>query len=299
MSAKLNMIISAKNYSNQTTKNYSSGCYANPTQLHLIIQDLNITPSGTLNNLIVFGFPPFDINTSHLTFNFDNSIFTDGNATFNFAINFDRNSTQAVNPFDLNITQIDMNDTDQVEGNTSLNQSVRFYYGRIHAPDYKTAQDSLTTPIYVEVFCNPTVITCSDFGINDWNESVDDINWWINPLHTDSDGNLTESNATLVNVLDNTITFNTSAVGRDTNIHTLPQGIYTPTITYTGTTRPHKVRIFLSADEWLMYHPFFEPARVYYNVTFEGSSSDWGGTGTLGQTVDLNASQNSSYRIEW
>ncbi|RUM44720.1 MAG: hypothetical protein DSY46_04840, partial [Hydrogenimonas sp.] len=299
MFSELNMTISAENYSNELTKNYSSGCYAKSTQLHLSLQNLNITPSGTLNHLIVLGFSPFDINETNLTFDFDESIFTNGNAILNFAINFDRNSTQAVNPFDLNITQIDLNDTDQIEGNTSLNQSVRFYYGRLHAPDYRTAQDSLTTPIYVEVFCDPSVITCSNFGINDWNESVDDINWWINPLHTDSDGNITEINATLIDVLDNMITINGSTTGRDTNIHTLPQGIYIPTIEYTGTARPHQVRIFLSAGEWLMYHPFFEPAKVYYNIIFEGSSSDWGGTGDLGQIVDLNASQNSSYRIEW
>ena len=181
-----------------------------------------------------------------------------------------------------------------------LNSSLNFYYGRINAPDYTTEQNSIKTPIYVEVFCNLDKTNCSKYGIdtNSWKESVNDVNWWINPYHIQgAQGQVNQ----IIPALDiNGTKIDTDVSANPTSITSFTNGENRDIIiNYTGSTLPHKTRIFIDPDEWLKYHPFFTDGKVYYNVTFKAGGGSWSGVGNVGKTVDYNASQNQIQRIEW
>ena len=294
-----------------TLSNFSGQCYGKDTGLNFV---RTLTPDEstlTAPNLLRY----LDTNTSetNTTDNNDTDVinksrFLSGSAVADLVINIDRRTNIQMNPIDINITQLvvgcltaaecqskaDQTNHDAV-GNQPYNFFRHLYYGRVHAPDYRTDQTSIQTPIYAEVYCDPDVTTCTDYEItsaNGWRESVDDINWWINPNHANSDGNITEMNATVAQVLDNDVDIN--GANPNTSVST-----FTPTINYTGTTLPHRTRIFVKPSDWLKYHRFFADGRVFYNVTFEGGASDWGGIGKLGKTVETNASKSTSHRIEW
>ena len=309
--------IQAAGYDGSISKNFVNGCYAKPISLYL---DHNFT-----NMPIAFQYRLIDTNGSVLDDQFGDinstvqfTFLNEGNFTKNqlgstqiqLHLNFERSNNivqlpRIVTFQDFNVTCSDLaacvkyadGDNNQTTRGSDQNTTpVIYYYGRVHAPDYRTDQNSIMTPIYAEVYCDNTLVDCSQFNITGWKESVNDINWWINQLHTSQDGNISELNATVSGALDSVITINNNG-SVDNTVRTLPNGEYDANITYTG-SGPHKTRIFVNPSNWLKYHRFFPDGRVFYNVTFE-SRSDWGGIGKLGKTVEANASKSTSHRIEW
>ena len=174
-----------------------------------------------------------------------------------------------------------------MHGNSSPHVGgVHYYYARLHAPNYQTYTNSIETPIYVEVYntTNPG---------NDWNESVDDVNWWIHPDHAIADGNITNLTPK-IGFSDQT----DSTVQTDVN-NTLSNGVFPNSkITYKGTQKPHKTQIRIGTQPWLKYHRFISDPNtmLYYDVDFLGGGG-WAGVGEKGKTLpDVNG---TSERIEW
>ncbi len=315
--------ITAKGYDGNVSTNFVEGCYAKPISLYL---DHNFTAMPT-----AFQFRLIDTNGSILSDKLGDinntlkfTFLNEGNFTKNMLgstqirlhLNFKRSNAQPQDPRtvvfkDFNVTCSLLNDcTKYADGDNNQTtigsdrstSSVVYYYGRLHAPDYRTEKDSISTPIYAEVYCDPILTDCSVFNIsraNGWNESVDDVNWWINPLHTEADGNITAISATKnFTILDTNVTIN-NMNPYNAFSHAPQGGKYDAIVRYNGNKKPHKVRILVSSDPWLKYHRFFSDGRVYFDVLFEGGSGNWAGIGNLGKTVDTNASKSSSRRIEW
>ena len=223
--------------------------------------------------------PNRDFNTSYFPKD------QNGSAKITLFINFDRNDSNPINGFEHNITEINATDTNMLFGTATPTASVHFYYGRLHAPDYKTYQNTITTPIYAEVYSTTR-------PGSDWNESVDDVNWWINPNHTSVDGNITALSPKVGFTDQDDSTVTTSGV------NTVSNGKFSPQVTYNGSNRPHKTQMRINTQPWLKYHRFITDTNkmLYYNVEFLGRGG-WAGVGQKGQTLpDING---TNERIEW
>jgi len=322
MSIRIKGPVIAKGKNGTVLSNFSNQCYAKDINLTFM---RSLSPQESMLSapslLRYYDVDTNDTNTTDINDvdKIASSRFTSGTSSADLAINIDRTTGRAVNPIELNITEIrvgcsNLSDcetfADQIsdhnaEGNLTLSAAPfrRFvYYGRLHAPDYRTEKDTINTPIYAEVYCDPIEVNCSNFNIkrtNGWKESVDDVNWWINPLHTAADGNITELSATV-----NFAVYDSDVLINDANpynafSHAPAGGSYAPSVLYLGFKKPHRTRVVVSTEPWLQYHRFFSDGRVYYDITFEGAASDWAGIGQAGKSVDTNASGSSSRRIEW
>jgi hypothetical protein len=139
-------------------------------------------------------------------------------------------------------------------------------------------------------------VICATYGIDDWNESVDDVNWWINPDHnTTAYGNITGLRP------EKGFTGQADADISVTPSNTISNGIFTGnTIGYSGSSRPHETRIFIDTQSWLKYHRYITDTnkQLYYNVTFTGNS-DWAGVGHIDSNATVQESNGSTRRIEW
>ena len=223
--------------------------------------------------------------------NFENGV---GIAKLYF--NIDKNNSIAKNPMKIEV--IDANTSTSWMSNPGspkefngdvINQEKIFYYGRVHAPDYETDKKSVNTPIYVEVYCNSDEVNCTYFNISGWEESKDDVYWWINKNHNNpKDGNVSSLIATP----------NADININPTSFSSFLNGVKDINISYNGSNYPYKIRIEITPSSWLKYDKFDQNANPTYNVTFKGGSG-WAGVGKTGKTVDMNVSKKTSQRIEW
>ena len=207
MSSNLKPWVTAQALGNTTTKNYNSSCYAKNTnyKVSYINNPSPITPSGSLSNLVYLetnssmsGSVPIGSNFTIL--NMSKNVFTtdnNGTAQLNMKLNFDRNQTKVVNPFDLNVTAVDVNDTDNVLGHESYSDKhAYFVYGRFIPRDIRVfgnTADAIANAWY-EVYNAPTLAGTA------LSPSRNDALWYINKLHndtTDGDANVTYVNTTL------------------------------------------------------------------------------------------------------
>ena len=161
---------------------------------------------------------------------------------------------------------------------------------------------TINTPIYIEVYCNSKTTSCLEYGIVNLPESSDDVNWWVNRLHTDTSGDLgilIDINATQNGILDPQIDINGSGNAINDLNASFTNGRYTTTVTYNGSTKLYKTKINTNPTAWLRYNRFFLDGRTGYNVEFNLPADDWSGIGTTGETVETNGSAKSNRRLEW
>ncbi|WP_298695017.1 LamG-like jellyroll fold domain-containing protein [uncultured Sulfuricurvum sp.] len=160
MSAQLALIITAKSDANTTTKNYNTECYAKSTYYAIDYNTLSITPTSNLTKLIYFETNTSSsgsVETSATAFNLMNlpkTIFgTDTNGTANLTVllNFDRNETKPVNPFNLTVNTVLVTDAD-ASGTGIPTDDATFIYGRVRAYDVTTNEASAPNPIEFEVY---------------------------------------------------------------------------------------------------------------------------------------------------
>ncbi|MDD2782018.1 LamG-like jellyroll fold domain-containing protein, partial [Sulfuricurvum sp.] len=152
MSAQLDLNITAKNGENNTTTNYTSGCYAKDTTVTL---PHSTVPSPLTQIFYHDSITLVDTNiskASSITSTYDASKFTQGVVTPRITFNFDRNSSIPINPFDFNITSADVNNTDAVTGTSTPLGDTTFIFGRARAYDVTTNEASAPNPIEFEVY---------------------------------------------------------------------------------------------------------------------------------------------------
>lgn len=302
ISADLNLSIIAQTLGNTTTQNYNSACYSKITNYTLSYTPLSLSPSNALSaihyletNTSATGNIPIN-NTWSIT-SIPNTIFsTDNNGTgkLNIKVNFDRNSTKTVNPFNFITRDINVTDVDGVQGNNDLNQSTTFYYGRAHAPDYRFPNRDGNATIYYEVYCKDCNATFRNTMGIVGNESVNAINWYQNALHTNIAGAVTP------------VPQHSSDFLNTTTTHASPP-VSTQQLTLkTSTAIPYVDKINLNSDSWLVHYP------TDFTVTFYSSGS-WAGSGfvkqnqpnatdtntTVGEHIHKSAPARANKRITW
>ncbi|WP_457597353.1 hypothetical protein [Hydrogenimonas sp.] len=300
--------IVAESYQGTRATNFTAGCYAKPIDLSL---DYNTTPS-TLPAAFEYRLADIhnDFNTPGQFVSLSDGNFTHdvpGRTSIELHMNIHRESNTTLNPVritfgDFNVTcsplnicqkQAHYNGAHNTVGTLSNGETVTFYYGRLHAPDYRTTENSVATPIYAEVYCDLPAAQCQNYGI-DGNESLDDVNWWIFTEHNTTDGQiiglLPSQGFSLTDPKISVSYSSTFINGVDPSVQ----------VAYNGNSKPYKTRIFIQTASWLRYHPFIDTVSkmLYYDVTFLGTGN-WSGVGYLDANATIQDVKGASQRIEW
>ncbi|WP_201353896.1 LamG-like jellyroll fold domain-containing protein [Hydrogenimonas urashimensis] len=304
------------NLEGNVTEAFKSGCYADDVNLSI---DANFTFASAETVPYVLNWKvdgETTINTlsiaaggvASIDYVVGESNFSNGEADIDFLVNVARTKTHAYYPLDMDTlngrTSIDnyLGRVDVPESTSPLDADniARFWYARLHAPDYRSSTTTIETPIYIEVFCNDDKADCSQFGMAGLPESSDDVFWWVNTNHSGAHlGVLFDMNATQKNQLDPLIKINGGTnVANDINA-SFAQGVYVPTVTYTGSSKLYRTQINTRPSEWLKYNRFYADGRTKYHVEFNLPVDEWSGIGQRGETVETNGSRKSNRRLEW
>ena len=305
MSARLFLNITAILENNNPASNYTANCYAKDinTTISLrstnVIWDNNWTNESNATQRIRF----FDDKKLTSRFENNNTVaqtifssnegnFTNGIANINMSFNFQRFSNIPDNPFhvarnDFNVTVIDTNDTNGSDFKRTLNDSnATFYYGRVHGDDQTITGVTGLVNVYYEVYCQD----CNKTNMNiSGNESIDSIEWFINTLHTNSDGNVSRYKS-ISDVKFGNVNYY-SANNTQDNLANINNGLENVQLVIRNA--PYKDKIDMNSSSWLKSNP------TDFIVDFI-SSGQWAGEGKLdGVTVDLNISSSRNKRLDW
>lgn len=313
--------IIAKGYDGTQLSNFVSGCYAKPIDLYVgrilptplpVSYDfLLLDSNGTDTLASVTG----DLNTSALLQPSPSLLdgnFTKaerGSTTIDLHMNFARSVNNAINPLvvsfiDFNVTctisancqmKADLTSAHEAVGQKLIPGTVTHYYGRVHAPRYRISDNTGTSRLYYEVYCDPntasnpcTIINPGDHALTMPNRllSVDDIRWYRNEAHTSGiEGDI---NASLPPKGLDALTLN-SRVDYDQ-----ASFIYDESKGY-----PYKTTIQIPSDSWLIYNKFDAAATVnFFELEFNSAGRSVGKHIGVSNT-DSNASRNTNRRIQW
>lgn len=236
MSAVLELRATAKNAEDNTTRNYSQDCYAKSTTLTL---EHSAVPSPLTQILYRELLSVQDGNltkTDDISLDFNASVFTHGEAPFDLRLNFDRDPSKPLNPFDFNLTSASLIDSEGVIGTTAPAGNATFVFGRIRPYDITTNQLSVPVPVEIEIYGKNSSHVFTDA------KPATSVNWYRN---TDHDGNLSGS------------VFSGDAYDPVIEIDTgdSPEnGIHLIKIDYSAADSVKKT-IHLDIPEWLWYSP--------------------------------------------
>ncbi len=248
MSAELNATITAQNANNATTTNYNTDCYANATNATINYQPLTIDPSANLINLHyletnspISGTVGIGAGTFTLL-NLPKTIFSTndkGSAKLNVLINFDRSDAKPVNPFDLNISKIQVADASYptVKGEHTPDSNATFVYGRIHAYDIQTNQASTPDPVEIEVYGK----NASNTFLNGKPQNV--LYWYRNTDHDFA----SQGSVTIPSPGTTHLTFTTSTPPEN--------GLHVINIDYDDPTNATKQTVKMELPSWLLVSP--------------------------------------------
>ncbi|KFL34477.1 hypothetical protein JU57_05545 [Sulfurospirillum sp. SCADC] len=278
-----------------TAKNYTAKCYARDIDYTIkLINNKNLSNSTTQNRIRYFE----DGTTSNLennttlsqaTFSSSEGNFTNGLSNLKMLFNFTRDSTKADEPFkiarnDFNITNVvDSNGTTGTDFNRTNDHNTTFYYGRVYSTDYRGISP-IDTTIRYEVYCKD----CNTSMFNAiGTQSPLSLNWYQNPLHVISDGNVTTYTP------QGTTTVNPSATDTITN------GFETHAHQLTNNNAPYIDRIKMTPSSWLLYNLYNATATTNDFTAEFIRSGKWAGDGKLGKIVDINTSSHGIRSIEW
>jgi len=184
MSAQLDLNITAKNGDGNTTTNYTSGCYAKNTNLTLVHSSV---PSPLTK--ILYSESLTTVNTNVLkddpwTLSLNSVLFNNGSVTPSIHLNFDRNETKPLNPFDFNITSATATDADAITGTGVPLGDTTFIFGRARAYNITTNTSPVNVPIEFEIYSS----TSSGF-VSGMPQNV--LKWYRNIDHdTATEGNV-------------------------------------------------------------------------------------------------------------
>ncbi|GAX87070.1 conserved hypothetical protein [Lebetimonas natsushimae] len=188
----LDINITAENKDNEITKNYNKDCYAKDIDINI---SKIFTPEPNLNNLIYY-YKDAGNNTSEksvqdinktIQIHYKDTNFTtedNGSTRITLFINFDRNSSKTVNPFDMNISEINVSDG-STNGKMQKIGKALYYYGNLVLFDEIANRDEFDTrDDYFIVYDN----NGSDDKLPSNNAVLPE--WYLNGFHKSKDGNI-------------------------------------------------------------------------------------------------------------
>jgi hypothetical protein len=308
MAAKIQVTIIAQNESNGTTANFRDGgsYYENQVSLTSLVTNPNLGDANTTFVIpTLLGFGTGTDAAGEKTIAWDETD-TARVLRFNFprTVNIPLNPVQ-INSLDVNVTaqsdytqpsplnSAQITGTDNGLGDTNTT----FYYGRSHAPRTRIAGPDGNATFYYEIYCfgtdaigNSCNTTLRD-DITGGLLCVDDIRWFQNINHINTDGNIsaTSQKNGLLNL----------TLGAPVNgFPALP--LSTVPYTYSGNKGyPYKTTMDVNSSDWLIFHKFNAAAAVNNFELEFNSAAGWGGKDESNVGVDSNAAPNTNRRIQW
>lgn len=292
-SALLNVNATAKAETNTITSNYSSACYAKNGTSTLTLTLNPAPPSGDLNKLLWYDDINNSINgnvllTAPLTLTHPSGRFTNGVGNLRYRLNFDRNITKVVNPFLTTINNMSVIDTDNVDGNNSIDNNATFVFGRTHASRQRYEGNTGTANIYYESFCfgascNKTLLPN---GVN--SNRTDDVRWYWNQNHNTTN--------------DGTVGTVTQKGGAGTVSATAPTAANPAqtTLNYNGSKGyPYRTTMENNASNWLIQNEYNPNAtRNEFQVEFD-LTGDWTGEHETNTTTKSHSGATTNRRLMW
>ena len=314
MSATLDVTILAKIADGTNAENYEMDCYGEATTFTVGYAMSAIRPVGALTKLIVVDdsnitrppsqvtLPTTPTTSSNFNMSFNKSIFgTTGLGTghISLKINFDRKPNKAVDPFRMNIKNVNLSDS-KTSGSKNVDANATFYYGRIHAPRVRSmcqnsgncmGEETFYYEVYADKSADKSLLPTGA------KRSRDSVNWYGNSAHSNADGNITGS--TPNNLQTSAITYG-AASGESQTVQ----------YQYDGTRGyPFKGSIRLDSatgevQKWLIYDRYNPAATsVQGELEFYGPGK-WSGTTTEAESTikdsnDANRNKNTNRRIRW
>ena len=304
-SAILSISTTAQSLSGTTTQNYNSGCYAKATDYNIVYDNIAVTPSGNLTTLKFETITTAETNTSTngtMSINapislpsIPSTIFsTDTNGTGNISIriNFDRNITKAVNPFLLNISDVNVTDTDAVQGNGTIDTNATFLFGRTHASRQRYEGTNGTANIYFETYCFGAGCDKALLPSGTASKRVDDVRWFINENHNI----LNDGNVSIVVQKGGTNSASDKVDASDN-----PAGNPSATALSYDESRgyPYKTTMENNASGWLIQNEYNANATTNeFQVEFN-NIGDWTGEHNTSTTTKIPEGATTNRRIMW
>ena len=186
----IDLNITAQNEQNQTTKNYNEECYAKNV-------DVNLTPyiyrhSEELSKDLLYKILYVDTNSSvyknsDINFSVGESNFTtdnNGSALIKIYVNFERNISNPINPFEYNISGAEVNDNDVNLTYLNTEGNATFYYGGIFMKDIITSENDFNI--------SQKIIMYDDNSSDTYKPDSDEVllNWYQNSFNHLKDANI-------------------------------------------------------------------------------------------------------------
>lgn len=304
MAAKIQVTVIAQNESNGTTVNFRTGnnFYENPVSLSSSI--INPVLGEANSTIIASDLLGFETGTKTI-------VWDETNLSKVLRFNFPRNVNIPLNPVQINSLDVNVTAKSEYQQLSPINSALitgednglgdtntTFYYGRSHAPRTRIAGPNGNATFYYEVYCfgtdasgnvcDPTLRDNITGGLL----SVDDIRWFQNTSHINTDGNISatsQKNGLL----------NLNPIATPLNGFPIPQ-ISTVPYTYSGDKGyPYKTTMNVNNSNWLIFNRF-DAAATVNNFELEfNNAAGWGGTNESNVSVDSNASINTNRRIQW
>jgi len=310
MSSTLDLNISAVTKDNNITQNYNSLCYAKTTELNLDLNYPNRVPTSNELNKIKASFINKLVSINKESNNINKLLFTNipkelfspsdkGKTNIKIKINYNRQYNKPINPFDLQISKIKFKDTDNIEGNKTLNSIVRYYYSKVVTTKKfydDVIEDNVTIPMIVKVYCSLDTLKCAQYGIDINNLDSNDINWWINNNHKNNDGivDVTTSDINKAYVVTTNNIF-INGINRAYKVVKKPNSKPPFIISVIPTNN------FINNYSWLLYNEYQnKPPKYLCRIRFINTQDTWSGVGNSGFTINVNkAKGEKTHKIDW
>ncbi len=279
--ANANLTISARLYDGSLATNYTAGCFAKDIAYHF-----NTTPliAGKIMSYYA------DKDAVKVSNNPDFFRTNEGNFSLGvtrpiIGINFARDSTIPQNPFDLNVSLLDINVTDgDVDGSGFAHRigGARFYYGHLYAPNYLSiGTDTFKSKLFYEVYCAEGCDKTA-FALNGLSESPDHVDWYvINAKHTGA-------------------SYDMASVQTSHGLSVLSKGVFDLNVSIGANARPFCDRVSLAPVSWLRFDKYSasQASTLRFKTCFV-SQGIWTGKGDVGMTVDDTVSNEKNSKLNW
>lgn len=309
MSAGLDVNITAKTALNNVATYYNASCYAKSKDV-----SLEYTPTSVNNlsqmwcqygyNNVLLG----DINQtvgSKVNMNFPIAVFSadhNGSAQLHFKLNFDRDNAKPVSPFLLDVTKVDVNNTDEVNATMNPSGTSLYVYGRSMAPGYRFPNTSGNTVvdgcgrIYYEIYdesANDLLLTPLFGGKMPPLSESSNRNWYINSLHDRSvDGNVTSiTHGTGITIYPFNDNHNNKCIG------SLSGGGFEKRVYEYDSSQgyPYRTTVTLDSSDWLDTSDNGFAAEFYKPGTWIGNQNN----NAAPTSTDSDAATVTNRRIMW
>ncbi len=327
MSYHLNGTIRAAGENNVSLSNFVNNCYAKPLSI-----DLNTDP---LNQPVPYQFRFHSVDTAGADINTHDDNITGTSTIINLAVadfpkalsglantilnlNYDRNNSFEVNPEEVTFNNYnvdctnaatdctfnaDLDNNKTAQGRENFNNTVKYYYGRTHAPRNRfVGPGPHSAFIYYEVFCNGTTVggsTCDKTLLQNGLSSVvtDDPRWFRNQAHVVA----SNGSAGLANGSD--ITQKNAANVATGALNNAAAGQTTAPLTYNENRGyPYKATMQNNASRFLIYNRYDITNTNTLNefeVEFVNSANTWAGQKTTNTRTFDTSSKKTNRRSMW